>query len=77
MSVVMGISLSDTDLALFQDAKALEIITSQAQALVPSLREGYQRVLRELEEEKALVAEIENSDQQYLNELKTTIAEQK
>lgn len=73
----MGISLSDTDLALFQDAKALEIITSQAQALVPSLREGYQRVLRELEEEKALVAEIENSDQQYLNELKTTIAEQK
>lgn len=74
---MMGISLSDTDLALFQDAKALEIITSQAQALVPSLREGYQRVLRELEEEKALVAEIENSDQQYLNELKTTIAEQK
>lgn len=73
----MGTSLSDTDLALFQDAKALEIITSQAQALVPSLREGYQRVLRELEEEKALVAEIENSDQQYLNELKTTIAEQK
>ena len=44
---------------------------------MPSLREGYQQVLRELEEEKTLVAEIENSDQQYLNELKTTIAEQK
>jgi hypothetical protein len=31
----------------------------------------------ELEQEKALVAEIENSDQMYLSELKTTISEQK
>jgi len=30
----------------------------------------------ELEQEKALVAEIENSDQKYLSELKTTISEQ-
>ena len=73
----MRISRAATNLALFQDAKALEIITSQARALVPSLREGYQQVLRELEEEKALVTEIESSDQQYLNELKTTIAEQR
>lgn len=33
--------------------------------------------MRELEQEKLLVAEIENSDQKYLSELKTTISEQK
>jgi Knl1 RWD C-terminal domain len=33
--------------------------------------------MNELEHEKALVAEIENCDQQYLNELKITISEQK
>ena len=60
-----------------QDAKVLEVITNQAQALVPSLREEYEQVTRELEQEKVLVAEIENSDQEYLNELKTTISEQK
>jgi hypothetical protein len=60
-----------------QDAKALEVVTKQAQALVPSLREEYEQVMGELKQEKALVAEIENSDQKYLSELKNTISEQK
>jgi hypothetical protein len=55
----------------------LEVITKQAQALVPSLREEYDQIMHELEQEKLLVAEIENSDQKYLSELKTTISEQK
>lgn len=33
--------------------------------------------MHELEEEQKLVAEIEESDQDYLNELKASIAEQK
>jgi hypothetical protein len=53
------------------------VVTKQAQALVPSLREEYDRVMGELGQEKALVAEIENSDQKYLSELKVTISEQK
>jgi hypothetical protein len=55
----------------------LEGVTKQVQALVPSLREEYDQVLSELEQEKALVVEIENSDQKYLSELKNTISEQK
>lgn len=55
----------------------MEVITQQAQALVPSLREEYERVMNELKQEKTLVAEIENSDQKYLSELKNTISEQK
>jgi hypothetical protein len=62
---------------VFQDAKELEVIINQAQALVPSLQEEYEQVAQELEQEKAFVAEIESSDQEYLNELKTTISEQK
>ncbi len=33
--------------------------------------------MRELQQEQAEVAEIEQCDQEYLNELKTSIAEQK
>lgn len=33
--------------------------------------------MRELEQERAAVAEIENCDQTFLSELKTTIAEQR
>lgn len=54
----------------------LEDRTNSAQELVPSLQEEYEQIMRELEQEKALVAEIEACDQQYLSELKTTLAEQ-
>lgn len=37
----------------------------------------YEEVMQELEKERAEVAEVEASDQDYLNELKASIAEQK
>lgn len=48
-----------------------------ANELVPSLEKQYQELVTELEKERAEVAEIEASDQDYLNELKISIAEQK
>ena len=45
--------------------------------VLPDLEREYEEVMRELEQEQAEVAEIENSDQDYLNELKASIAEQK
>ncbi|KAI0067956.1 hypothetical protein BV25DRAFT_895566 [Artomyces pyxidatus] len=61
---------------LTEDARVLESVISQTQSLMPSLREEHARVMKELEMEQATAAEIENSDQEYLTELKTTIAEQ-
>ncbi|KAG1864649.1 Spc7 kinetochore protein-domain-containing protein [Suillus subalutaceus] len=58
------------------DAKVLENIIRQTQDVVPALNEEYENLLRELEQEQADVAELENCDQDYLNELKTTIQEQ-
>ena len=51
--------------------------TLKAQAILPDLRAEYEKVMLELEQEQADVSEIENCDQDYLNELKTSIAEQK
>lgn len=45
--------------------------------VLPALEREYEEVMRELEQQQAEVAEIENSDQDYLNELKASIAEQK
>ncbi|KAI0274874.1 Spc7 kinetochore protein-domain-containing protein [Gloeopeniophorella convolvens] len=61
---------------LEQDASTLESIIQQAQSVLPSLREEHARVMKELEEEQVIAAEIENCDQDYLNELKATLAEQ-
>lgn len=58
------------------DAKVLENIIRQAQEVVPALNEEYENLLRELEQEQVDVAELENCDQDYLNELKATIQEQ-
>ncbi|KAH7915151.1 Spc7 kinetochore protein-domain-containing protein [Hygrophoropsis aurantiaca] len=58
------------------DAKVLEDIVSQAQKVVPALKEEYDQVMLELEQEKADVAELEDCDPDYLSELKATIAEQ-
>jgi hypothetical protein len=41
------------------------------------LEQEYQSLMEELEREQAEVAEIESGDQDYLNELKATVAEQK
>jgi kinetochore protein Spc7/SPC105 len=55
----------------------LEEINKKAQEVLPGLRAEYEQVMRELEQEEAEVAEIENCDQDYLKELKTSIAEQR
>lgn len=49
----------------------------EAQDLLPELRKEYDEVARLLEQEQADIDEIENSDQDYLNELKASIAEQR
>lgn len=54
----------------------LENIISQAQDMLPALRAEYEQAARELEQEEADVAELQNSDKDYLNELKVSIAEQ-
>ncbi|TCD62040.1 hypothetical protein EIP91_007535 [Steccherinum ochraceum] len=61
---------------LQSDAKNLESINAQAQAMLPALREEYEQVMKELEAERADIAEIESDDPEYLAELKATIAEQ-
>ena len=45
--------------------------------VIPELEREYEELMRELEKEQAEVTEIEAGDQDYLNELKATIAEQK
>ncbi|KAF8632568.1 hypothetical protein AX15_001778 [Amanita polypyramis BW_CC] len=62
--------------ALEDDAKILESIKAKADEIVPSLEQEYENIMRELEQERTEVAEIEASDQEYLNELKNAISEQ-
>lgn len=69
--------MSDLGLILVQDAAEMKIVNDQADELLPKLQAEYDQVMRELGEEQAQVAEIEDCDQDYLNELKETIAEQK
>ncbi|KAF7792468.1 hypothetical protein EIP86_003507 [Pleurotus ostreatoroseus] len=61
---------------LESDAKVLEDIINQAQDMLPSLRAEYEQAARELQQEEADIAELQNSDKDYLNELKVSIAEQ-
>jgi hypothetical protein len=59
-----------------KDARTLETIIQQAQNLLPSLQEEHAQVIKEFEQEQGVVAQIENCDQEYLSELKGTLAEQ-
>ena len=52
-------------------------MNKSADGLIPELEQEYQRLTEELEREQAEVAEIESGDQDYLNELKATVSEQK
>ncbi|KAJ7596756.1 Spc7 kinetochore protein-domain-containing protein [Mycena floridula] len=61
---------------LTTDAKTLEKIKAKVDAVVPQLQREYEEIVRELEREQAEVAEIEQCDEQYLNELRASIAEQ-
>jgi hypothetical protein len=52
-------------------------LNRSADGLIPELEQEYQSLTEELEREQAEVAEIESGDQDYLNELKATVSEQK
>jgi hypothetical protein len=43
---------------------------------VPLLREEHAQAIKEFEQEQSIATDIENCDQGYLSELKTTLAEQ-
>jgi len=60
-----------------QDARALEEPKKLIANVIPELEREYEQLMYELEQEQAEVAEIEAGDEDYLNELKATIAEQK
>ncbi|KAJ7139735.1 Spc7 kinetochore protein-domain-containing protein [Mycena epipterygia] len=62
--------------ALRRDALTIEQLRTMPEQVLPALEREYEEVMRELEQQQAEVAEIENSDQEYLNELKGSIAEQ-
>ncbi|EAU93226.1 hypothetical protein CC1G_10294 [Coprinopsis cinerea okayama7 len=61
---------------LQSDAKKLEALDAAAKELIPDLEKEYEEIMAELEREQAEVADIEASDQDYLTELKTSIADQ-
>ena len=48
-----------------------------ADDILPDLEKEYEQLVQELEQEESEVKEIESCDQDYLNELKASIAEQK
>jgi kinetochore protein Spc7/SPC105 len=60
-----------------KDAKVVEDIMATADEVIPALQQEYDEIIQDLEKETVEVAEIEASDQDYLNELKASIAEQK
>ena len=60
-----------------QDATFLERINKESHELLVALRQEYEEVMAELKEDEEEVAEIESCDQEYLNELKTSLAEQR
>ncbi|KAF9015040.1 Spc7 kinetochore protein-domain-containing protein [Cyathus striatus] len=72
----LGITAEQSCQSLEEDAKSLQKLRAAADELLPLLEKEYQEIMTEFEREKAEVAEIEASDQDYLNELKASIAEQ-
>jgi hypothetical protein len=60
-----------------QDAEVLAFVVESSLRVLPELQEEYDAVMHELAEEQAVVAEIENCDQVYLEELTAAIAKQK
>ncbi|KAK7694277.1 hypothetical protein QCA50_001458 [Cerrena zonata] len=62
--------------SLESDALFLENIRKETSAMLPALRDEYAQVMAELEKEQTDIAEIEEQDQDTLNELKATIADQ-
>ncbi|KAJ7462823.1 Spc7 kinetochore protein-domain-containing protein [Mycena galericulata] len=62
--------------ALRKDALTIERLQAMPEQVLLALEREYEEVMQELAQQQAEVDEIENSDQEYLNELKASIAEQ-
>ena len=60
-----------------QDATFLERVNKESHDLLVTLRHEYEEVTAELKKDEEEVAEIENCDQEYLSELKTSLAVQR
>ena len=54
----------------------LDSLRQMGDEIIPVLKDQYEDIKRELEKEEAEVAEIDASDQDYLNDLKASIADQ-
>ncbi|KAG6919603.1 hypothetical protein DXG01_004267 [Tephrocybe rancida] len=72
----LRVTADQTFRSLETDAKSLETIRASVGDVIPALKQEYEDIMKELEQETAEVAEIEACDQDYLNELKASIAEQ-
>lgn len=58
-----------------QDIVSLDDFLQPMQELLPDLREEADQVLRELAQEEAAIEEVEQSDPDYLNDLKASLEE--
>ncbi|KAJ8090525.1 hypothetical protein PM082_002413 [Marasmius tenuissimus] len=72
----LQITAQESLTSLEHDAKTLSDLSTKAKEVVPALQAEYDEIMRELEREQQEIAEIEQCDQGYLNELKGSIAEQ-
>ncbi|GLB36475.1 putative spc7 kinetochore protein [Lyophyllum shimeji] len=72
----LRVTAAQTFKSLEEDARVLESIKASADEIIPALQQEYEEIMQELGRETAEVAEIEACDQDYLNELKASIAEQ-
>jgi len=54
----------------------LDSLRQMGDEIIPVLKEQYEVIKKELEKEEEEVAEIDASDQTYLDELKSSIADQ-
>ncbi|CAA7258736.1 unnamed protein product [Cyclocybe aegerita] len=72
----LHVTADEEFVSLENDARALEDLKKSIDGVLPELEKEYEELMLELEQEQAEVKEIEESDQDYLNELKATIAEQ-
>ncbi|KAF9535483.1 Spc7 kinetochore protein-domain-containing protein [Crepidotus variabilis] len=72
----LRLTAEEAFVSLENDARTLESLKKETDAVLPDLENEYAELMRELEQEEAEVKEIESSDQDYLNDLKASIAEQ-
>lgn len=60
-----------------QDVRLAESLRKQAEADTAALEADYEALSRQLEKEEAEVAELEDCNMEYLDELKSSLADQK